>query len=176
MLTKETVNRGAINCVFAAASQATLWRRAPLKHSSGGPERAQENVHCSAQGSDQGAVTPTALDKEKVKSFYTDCSSEIVAAARDLEGPAAVPAVFCRRCGSENMVNELLCHQCARPIDQDDALALKSASDISEVTSRQYEIRWRRVLTGKHNKNCQRFQACTKAFQKCTRRGFRFLC
>ena len=123
---KKTVFRGAINCVFAAASQATLWRREPLEHSSGRLEHAQESAQGSAQSFDQVAVTPTVPE----------------------EGPPAVSAVFCEKCGSENMINELLCHQCARPIDQDDAIAAKSASDISETVSRQYEIRWRRVLTG----------------------------
>ena len=70
------------------------------------------------------------------------------------------------------MRNELLCQQCARPIDQDDAIAVKSASDISEVISRQYEIRWRRVLTGKLTKVSSDSRRARKHFKDARGLGY----
>ena len=46
-------------------------------------------------------------------------------------------------------MNKLLCQQSARPIDEGEVVANKSACDIAEATSKQLAVRLRRVVSGK---------------------------
>ena len=121
VLTKEVVHHGAIICVFGAKTCDTLWRNTPKQIGPGELERGHDTTaRRSSSSSDRGTATsvvPSIPEEETTdvqsrsegRHDLTEAPCASLLPEGYIENTVNAPPIYCQRCNTENMANELLC-------------------------------------------------------------------